>query len=334
MFLTILALLACAGVIYAACEFFVNGVEWLGRGLNLGATAVGTVLAAFGTALPESAVTFVAVVFGHDAASKDIGVGAALGGPLVLATIAYPVVGLALLFKRRREQTNAEQIIDVDQKRLSHDQSWFIGIFVLKVALGVLVFAWKPWLSVMFVLAYSLYVWKETRGGGESSEHQADLDPLWFRRRDPNPTLFWSATQTAVALIVIGIASQLFVGFLETLGTLLDIAPHIIALLLSPVATELPETMNALIWVRQGKERLALANISGAMMIQATIPSALGIAFTPWLFDRSLLLSAVTTALAIVWLGWKFRKGTMRAAQLVPVSLLYVGFAVVLFFTR
>jgi len=50
----------------------------------------------------------------------------------------------------------------------------------------------------------------------------------------------------------------------------------LLALLLSPIATELPETLNAIIWVRQGKHRLALANISGAMMIQATVrpPSA------------------------------------------------------------
>jgi cation:H+ antiporter len=34
------------------------------------------VLAAFGTALPESVVTFVAVAFGDSAAQKDIGVGA------------------------------------------------------------------------------------------------------------------------------------------------------------------------------------------------------------------------------------------------------------------
>ena len=332
MFLTLLALLACAGVIYVACEFFVNGVEWLGRRMNLGATAVGTVLAAFGTALPESAVTFVAVVFGHDAASKDIGVGAALGGPLVLATIAYAVVGIALLLKRRRVRSDAAAVIVVDQKRLSHDQAWFIGIFILKVALGLLVFAWKPWLSIVFVLAYALYVWKEMRGGA-APDDATDLEPLWFRRRDPNPKLFWAAAQTMTSLVVIGFASQLFVGFLGNLGALLHVAPHIIALLLSPVATELPETMNAVIWVRQGKERLALANISGAMMIQATIPSALGIAFTPWLFDRSLVLSAVTTVLAIVWLWWRFRQGTMRASQLIPVVLLYAAFALALMLT-
>lgn len=61
---------------------------------------------------------------------------------------------------------------------------------------------------------------------------------------------------------------------LRPISIALSWPPHMVALLLSPLATELPETMNALIWVRQGKERLALANTSGAMMIQATIPSA------------------------------------------------------------
>jgi cation:H+ antiporter len=102
----------------------------------------------------------------------------------------------------------------------------------------------------------------------------------------------------------------------------------LVALLLSPVATELPETMNALIWVRQGKERLALANISGAMMIQATIPSALGIFFTPWHFDGPLLASGVITTLAILFLWRAFRRGAVDGRTLAAVSSLYFVFAV------
>src|SRR5271155_1102784 len=102
MVVSVILFLTCAGLIYLACEYFVNGVEWVGRRLELGATTTGTVLAAFGTALPESAVTFVAVVFGRDAAQKNIGVGAAVGGPLVLATISYAVVGLVLLLNRQK----------------------------------------------------------------------------------------------------------------------------------------------------------------------------------------------------------------------------------------
>lgn len=74
-----------------------NGVEWVGARLKIGQTATGTILAAFGTALPESAITFVAVVFGTTTAEHEIGIGAALGGPLALSTLAYGVVGLTLM---------------------------------------------------------------------------------------------------------------------------------------------------------------------------------------------------------------------------------------------
>ena len=97
MILAFALLLGSAVTIYFSCEFFVNGVEWVGRKLKVSQTATGTILAAFGTALPESMVTLVATAFGDGAASKEIGIGAALGGPLALSTIAYGVVGLALL---------------------------------------------------------------------------------------------------------------------------------------------------------------------------------------------------------------------------------------------
>ncbi len=88
MALTLATLLGAALAIYFACEFFVNGIEWVGRKAGIAQTAVGTILAAAGTALPETVVTFVAVAFGKTDAARDIGVGAALGGPLVLSTIS------------------------------------------------------------------------------------------------------------------------------------------------------------------------------------------------------------------------------------------------------
>ncbi len=149
--LTAVLFLGSAAAIYFACEFFVNGVEWLGRRLGVGETATGTILAAFGTALPESAVTFVAVVFGRDPAQKDIGVGAALGGPLVLATLSYAVVGVALMWNRRR-LGRATRHIECESPKLRRDQAWFLGIFTVKVALGLLVFKYKPLLGILFLL--------------------------------------------------------------------------------------------------------------------------------------------------------------------------------------
>ncbi|WP_448101714.1 sodium:calcium antiporter [Luteibacter jiangsuensis] len=325
MLLTCFLFLVSAGAIYFACEYFVNGVEWFGRKLNLGATTTGTVLAAFGTALPESAVTFVAVVFGKTPEAKDIGVGAALGGPLVLATIAYAVVGFALYASRKRLKRNDTRV-RVDNRRLARDQSWFLGIFVVKIGLGLVAFAWKPWLGVLFLLAYAFYVWREMRDDTSGPEDE-ELEPLTFRRDDPNPAMGWVVLQTGLALLVIAVASRTFVWQLESLGEFLHLSPHLVALVLSPVATELPETVNALIWVRQGKERLALANISGAMMIQATIPSSLALFATPWLFDTPLIVAGAITVAAVVALWAMFRRGAVEARWLMPIGALYGVFA-------
>jgi cation:H+ antiporter len=89
----------------------------------------------------------------------------------------------------------------------------------------------------------------------------------------------------------------------------------------------MPETMNAIIWVRQGRENMALANISGAMMIQATIPAALGLFGTPWLFDASLILAGAVTAVAALALFLLFRGGRITGKRLSLASLLYLLFA-------
>jgi cation:H+ antiporter len=179
-------LIAYAAVIYLACTWFVNAVEWLGQRLRVGPLAVGTILAAFGTALPESVVTFVAVVFGAGASQKDVGVGAAMGGPLVLATIAYGVTGAVMLTRRRRAQVAAPAMVPVggpagdapsvppaaapgddtgDPGKLARDQRWFLAIFAVKVALGLVAFAVKPWLGLLFFAAYAVWFWREIRGG-------------------------------------------------------------------------------------------------------------------------------------------------------------------------
>jgi cation:H+ antiporter len=328
MLLTSLLFFISAIAIYLACEYFVNSIEWCGHHLNMGATAVGTVLAAFGTALPECAVTFTAVVFGNTPQAKDIGVGAAMGGPLVLATIAYAVVGFALWKNHQKLQRNNHDVI-VDYQRLGRDQLTFFAIFIIKVALGLFAFSIKPLLGILFLVAYGAYVWREIAIEETNSEEE-ELEPL--KLRPNNATLGWATLQALTAITVIAIASHTFVAQLEFIGVAFGLSPHLVALLLSPVATELPEIMNALIWVRQGKENLALANISGAMMIQATIPSALGLFFTPWLFDRALISSGVVTALAIFILWHFFKSSRVDSRKLTLIGLLYGVFAMSLAF--
>lgn len=328
MLLSLVLFFASAVAIYIACEFFVNGVEWVGCRLKLGATAVGTLLAAFGTALPESAVTFVAVVFGETAEQREIGVGAAIGGPLVLATLAYAVVGVALLRRARNGAAGGggagRLVVMADQQRIARDQAWFMGIFTVKIALGVMVFSWKPWLALAFLAAYGLYVMREL-SADEGSAIMEELEPLRIRPSDPS--MMWALVQTGLALAAIAFASHLFVQQIEFLGNAAGLAPSLAAMLLAPIATELPEVLNSIIWTRKGKERLALANISGSMMIQSTIPTAMALTMTPWQLSPPLLVAAACTLASIAVLWMSLRRKTLTAVRLLIAAGFYAAFA-------
>ena len=67
-------LVASLLIILVAAELFTNGIEWVGEGFGLSEGAVGSVLAAIGTALPETLLPIVAIVSGHEA-GDEIGIG-------------------------------------------------------------------------------------------------------------------------------------------------------------------------------------------------------------------------------------------------------------------
>ena len=303
-------------------------------------------------------VTLVAVTTGPTAEIRNIGVGAAMGGPLVLATVAYGVTGAMLLLRRRsRTRIHCRELVSAGVRaasldaasvdaptrerdddgailsdraytdRLVKDQRWFIAVFVVKVALGLVAFAIKPWLGLLFFAAYGVYFWREIRGGDSGDHDEQELAPLKLQSRATRPATSLVLVQTLGALAVIFVASQVFVHQLDAIGPMLGLSGAVTALLLSPIATELPEIMNAIIWVRQGKTQLALANISGAMMIQATVPSGLGLLFTDWRLDHALLWSGAVTMAAITYLLATMRADKLTPTRLAMSALLYLIFA-------
>ncbi|MDX6647340.1 MAG: cation:H+ antiporter [Miltoncostaeaceae bacterium] len=284
---------------------FTNAVEWLGVKLRLGQGVVGSLLAAVGTALPESLIAVVAIIAGdHD--SGEVAVGAILGAPFLLATIAMALVGVAAIaFRRRRPQGTA---LEAHGPTLQRDLGFFLGVFGVGVALGLgapreLQIAG----AVGLVLAYVEYVRRTLRrGGAVQSEHT--LKPLFLdpaRRADP-PT-WLTAGQLAVALGAIVGGAHLFVGQLLTVAEQLGVGPLVLSLVLAPFATELPEKANSVIWMREGKDTLALGNITGAMVFQSTLPVALGLAFTDWELDTPSILAACLALAGGLLAFWALR---------------------------
>ena len=131
-----------------------------------------------------------------------------------------------------------------------------------------------------------------------------------------------------------GFGAHLFVGAVEHLSETVGIPAGIIALVLAPLATELPEKFNSVIWLRDNKDTLAIGNITGAMVFQSTIPVTIGVLFTPWQLDS---LSALATGLALlsslVFLGFLLRKAPLKAFYMLGAGSLYILFVATAAFT-
>lgn len=313
-------------VIFAACELFVNSIEWLGRKLRISENAVGTVLAAVGTALPESLVTLIALVFSSSAVSQDIGIGAIIGGPLMLVTIAYFTVGLTTIVARKKRSLGTR--LQLDQIGVSRDVVWFLAIFVVAIASSLIPsHEIKVLVALGLIAAYFAYAFGEL---GEEVGEQRQLARLHFQRRVSVPDTWRVILQVALGIAGMIYGANLFVNNLSNVAEGIGLSAVVLSILLSPVATELPEVMNAVLWVRQGKEDLAVGNVSGSMLVQAAIPCALGLAFSPWELARAPVLGVAAILAATLWVFANLRMARLSAVRLLLTGVPYV--ALVVFF--
>ena len=322
--IAVLLIVGAILVIFAACELFVNSIEWLGRKLHISENAVGTVLAAVGTALPESMVTLIALVFSQGSEAQDIGLGAIIGGPLMLGTIAYFCVGLSTLLARKKRSLGTRW--KLDQVGISRDVLWFLGIFGVAIASSLIPYhPTKVLVAFGLIAAYFAYVFAQL--GKEAGEERA-LNPLHFHRRVSVPDTWRVVLQVAIGTAGMIYGAHLFVDNLSVLGATAGMSVVVLSILLSPIATELPEVMNAILWVTQGKEDLSMGNVSGSMLVQSAIPCALGLAFSPWEMSRDPLLGVCAILISTVFVFLNLRANRLTAGRLLFAGVPYVALLV------
>jgi cation:H+ antiporter len=327
--LAIVLLIFSLLVILVAAELFTNAVEWLGLHLHLNEGAVGSVLAAVGTAMPETMIPLIAILFAGSASHEDIGIGAILGAPFMLSTAAFSVTGLAVLLFARSGRHPRSMRLNTDI--LGRDMSYFLGVYTIAILATFLPHHGLK-IAVAFLLLgfYAFYVYRTLSAEGQVEEPPTRLYLAEaIRVRAKAPPLSLSALQFFIALGLIIGGAKLFVDNLQTVATELNVPVLVLSLILAPLATELPEKFNSIIWVRQRKDTLAMGNISGAMVFQSCIPVSVGLLFTPWELTQPALVSAgiAIASTTVVYLSIR-RRALLSPTVLARAGLLYLAFVV------
>jgi len=337
--LDILILFGALLIILLGAELFTNSIEWFGRKLQLAEGAVGSVLAAVGTALPETMIPIIAILFATGEASHAVGVGAILGAPFMLATLAMFVTGIGVLVYRSRRATGSTMTVDTGV--LAHDMRYFGIAYALAIGAAFLPLepVWLKWIVAAALIG--IYAWY-VKGHFEADPtvDAEDLNPLRFHRLDRGghrvdpgtPRLRIVNVQVLAALGLIILGAVFFVDAVEHLALSLGVDEVLLALVIAPIATELPEKFNSILWVRQGKDTLAMGNITGAMVFQSTIPTVVALVFasSSWSIGEGSYVAFASAGIAFLASAAIFipmaRRGTLTGPSLLIGGVFYLGY--------
>ncbi len=326
-----LQFVASVVVTLGACALFTNAIEWLGKRLNLSEGAVGSVLAAIGTTLPETSIPIVAIFLGASRQETEVGLGAILGAPFMLSTLVIPILAMLLVVYAKAGKRTAS--FRLNYRDVRTDLAFFGAAYVTAL---ICVFVPSRIVHVTAAIGllslYLYYVKLKFSDSDEDDAEAGELGPLMFFRKGTTPPYSLIGIQILAGLGGLAFGAHLFVSAAESTASFLSISPLVLALLIAPLATELPEMSNSFLWLYQKKDRLAVGNVTGAMVFQGSIPVSVGLLGTDWALTQSALITMVLAVVAAGSLllqaafGGHWRPWLMSAG-----SVLYIGYALYLY---
>lgn len=322
-------------VILLAAEVFTNALEHAGEQFELSENVTGSIFAAVATALPETLVPLMAIIAGSSDkhTNQEISVGAILGAPMMLSTLSTAIMGIYILKKR-----GFLSAIKPEKSGFLRDINFFLLAYL--VAAISLYIPHDPVIlripiSIIMIGIYVFYLLITLRQSnklvsiGHGVNSHAPLILSKFKLGKGRISIFLQMF-IGIGLLILG--AKGFVHSLELIAKDLQVSPLLLSLFIVPIATELPEKVNSLLWLRRNKDTLAVGNITGAMVFQGTLLPALGVLLTPWEPSRDIIISIVITLCATLWLKMSYSSKGISARRLILNGCLYIAYFYVAFF--
>jgi cation:H+ antiporter len=315
--------------IVVSCELFKNSVEWAGIRFRLNRGVTGKILAAARTAFPATIVPIIAVIFIAGVKGQEISTGAVLGPPLMLSTLAFGITGAAAFLYRALDSGPADPI--TDEKPLSGGLIYFAAVFAAAILFSFFPMPVKKSLGFLFLAAYVFYAFGVPANKVKDKDEDKGLLSLYFSRKK-NPEGKLVLLQAAVSVIGMAVGAKFFTSGIGAVAGAVNQPAFMLALLIAPLATELPGVLSNLIWVKRKKETHALVNLSRYMVFQGTVVVFAGISVTDWILGPQARLAAVTTLVSALAMAFvlKIRK---KISVYLPIlwAFFYVLYLVIAF---
>jgi len=248
----------------------------------------------------------------------------------MLSTLSLFLMSLAVLKKRGRDGH-----MNPERTGLKRDLDFFLMAFSLAFV-AMFIPHGEGWvraaIAFVMVMIYFIYVMLTLRASSRlvADGHVTEAhEPMWLTKLGLPQNMPVIIVQLAIGLGLLVAGAKGFIHGIEAAAPIIGISALMLSLMIVPIATELPEKVNSILWIRKHKDTLAFGNISGAMVFQGTLLPAIGISLTPWLPVKEVLAGVVITLIAAFWLRWKLLNGGLRVWHLWVNGALYATYLVI-----
>lgn len=322
MLLTSLTFIVCAAMI------FCNALEHLGERLGISEGVTGSIFAAIGTALPETIIPILSFTEINSVHSNmDIGIGAILGAPLMLSTLSLFVMAVFIL--NRRGLTGA---ITPELNGLRRDIKFFLLSYLLVLVASVLpgqgIYRFiRITLALSLPVIYFIYLLLTIRQSADRQMQNSTVSStqkLLLNRLGLPLHLLSILLQLILSMVMLVYSADMFIDVISKVAVTWQIQPFILSLVIIPIATELPEKINSIIWLYKSKDTLAMSNITGALVFQGSILPMLGILVTDWKLEQAIIINIIITLVAVLWIYFNAYRNNLRVWHFLLNGVLYL----------
>lgn len=246
--MVIVQFIVLLAVIVFAAYLLSRGAETLAA--RWGCNIVGSIVLALLTTLPEYAFVYWASMKGQ----YQMAIGSAIGSCTLLITLGY---GLVIVLATSRLSRHP-----VESIRLSKATRVDALYLLLTAILAFVFIAWDNklsfWEGIILTLVLAGYVYQVFRSG---AEHAACNHHVVTAKQ-----LARSAVELAVGGVLVFLCSEPFVDSMIGLADMVHVSPVVVAVVLGPLASEMPEKLTAyMVVMKDGRNaELSICNFLGS----------------------------------------------------------------------
>ncbi len=252
-----LLILALTGIVLLIIMSFASELLALGSEIlehKFGAGFVGSVILGFITMLPELMFVLIAI----NAGEVDVAVGSAVGGNILLFTIGY---GMVIFIAYRKHG----KIIEL--KPTMKDDLWYLIIasfYLLWASIDRKLTMIDGIILTSFYFVFVIHQFWESKKLESEREHETVITRKeWYK----------SGGFMLIGAIMILLIAEPFVENIIEISEEIHIAAIVVALIISPIASEMPEKISAFVLTNKSMKgaEIAIANFIGSKVQASTL---------------------------------------------------------------